>query len=40
MCGIAGTIDLGRDVRGLAGLPELPDADGDGIPDSAEQPES
>ena len=22
MCGIAGTIDLGRDVRGLAGLPE------------------
>ena len=36
MCGIAGTIDLGRDVRGLAGLPELPDKDGDGIPDGVD----
>ena len=27
-------------VSSLAGLPELPDADGDGIPDSAEGPES
>ena len=34
---LAGLLSL---LTSVAGLPELPDADGDGIPDSAEQPES
>ena len=34
---LAGVLSL---LTSVAGLPELPDADGDGIPDSAEGPES
>lgn len=32
---LAGVLSL---LTSVAGLPELPDADGDGIPDSAERP--
>ena len=34
---LAGVLSL---LTSIAGLPELPDKDGDGIPDSAEGPES
>ena len=37
---VLGTAALAALATSLAGLPELPDADGDGIPDSAEGPES
>ena len=38
--GSAALAALASLATSLAGLPELPDADGDGIPDSAEGPES